>query len=459
MRVYGQRNVSKKPKPAMYYIYNFSRIFIGLLFIFSGYVKMVDPYGFALKFEEYFISFGMDFMTPIAMVFAFLLNCAEFLLGCALLLNIQIRLTSWGLLLFMMFFTVLTAWLAYAQNIVAIVNNVFDKHFEIFVVTDCGCFGDFIKLTNHETFYKNIVFMFFTIIIFSQRNKQKPQQWYYITQWLPLLLVAGFSLFVQIHCLRHEPWHDFRPWKVGNFIAGETYSQAPVVDYVFQYKNNTTGSIKEITMEELSLIAEDSIQSVDLENNYTWHDRIEKIIQEGINAPLADFTITDIRNKNDIKNNIITSPNYTFIIFMRDVREITPEKFEPIRNLIRDLDANNWDYIVITGSLLQETEMFNKENNTDIYFYFSDITPLKTAIRNNPGVILIKQGYVIDKWSFRDIPSIETIKASIPEYDEDLEKYKKKHPPLLPDGRDIMEITAGINNETVAAEDNSELTN
>jgi uncharacterized membrane protein YphA (DoxX/SURF4 family) len=456
MKRYGQKNMTKKSKSAMYYIYSFSRIVIGILFIFSGYVKMVDPYGTALKFEEYFISFGMDFMAPASTVFAFLMNLAEFVLGWALLLGIQMQLTAWGALLFISFFTILTFWLAYALDIVALVNRCFDKNFEIFVVTDCGCFGDFIKLDNYQTFYKNIVFLLFTIIIFSQRKKHKPQKWYYITQWFPMLLVAGFSFFVQIYCYRHEPWHDFRPWKIGNFIAGETYSQAPEVDYVFQYKSNTTDSIKEITMDELSLIAEDSVQNADLENNYTYHDRVEKIIKLGINAPLADFTVMDMNHKNDIKNSIITSPDYTFIIFIHDVTKVTPEKFATVNNLIRELESSNLNYVVITGSLQQETELFNKENNAAIYFYFSDITPLKTAIRNNPGVILLKEGYVIDKWSFRDIPSLETIKSSMPKYERNVEKYKIKHPPVLPDGTGIMEIIKTTDAETMPSEENEE---
>jgi triosephosphate isomerase len=253
-------------------------------------------------------------------------------------------------------------------------------------------------------------------------------------QWFPVLLVAIFALFVQLHCLRHEPWHDFRPWKVGNFIAGETYSKSPEIDFVFQYKNNADGSIREITMDELSNIAEDSLQSNDLEMNYTYYDRIEKIITPGINARLADFSITDLEQKQDIKNNVIISPSYTFIIFIRDVTEVTSARFTSTKNLIEELEANSMDYYVITGSLPEETVLFNTENQVDIHFYFSDITPLKTAIRNNPGVILLKEGYVIDKWSFRDIPSMENIKESMSGYEKKLEKYKLKHPPVLPAG-------------------------
>jgi len=432
MKQYGKMTSSRKQKSAMYYVRLLSRLLMGALFIFSGYVKMVDPYGFTLKIEEIFISVGMDFMTPASMIFAFLGILAEFAIGWALLLGIQMQLAAWGLMFFMGFFFLLTFWFAYAPNIVGLVNSLLGTNHEYFVVTDCGCFGDFVKLDNHQTFYKNVIFMVFTVFIFVQRKQYKQQQWYYITQWFPMLLVTGFSLFVMFHCLFHEPWHDFRPWKVGEFIAGKTYSQAPEVDFVFQYKHNEDGNIKEITMEELSNIAENDTLSADLENNYTYHNRIEKIIKQGVNAALSDFTITDLLQKRDIKNNIITSNDYTFIIFMRDVTKVTPEKFASTRTLIDELKSENIEYVVITGSLQEEVEVFNTENNTEIYFYYSDITPLKTAIRNNPGVILIKEGYVIDKWSYRDIPSMEKIINSMPKYEQNLKKYKIKNPPVLP---------------------------
>jgi uncharacterized membrane protein YphA (DoxX/SURF4 family) len=408
---------------------------MGLLFIFSGYVKMVDPMGTAIKFEEYFVSFGMDFFTPAAMFFSFLLNSAEFIIGIALLLGLQMQFTAWCLLLFISFFTVLTFWLAYALDIVALVNRLFGTSYEIFVVTDCGCFGDFLKMTNKQTFYKNVVFIICAVFIFSQRKKFKQQPWYYITQWGPVVLMTGFALFVQIFCLLHEPWHDFRPWKVGNFIAGETYSQAPEVDYVFKYKNNNDQSIKEITLDEMSAIE-------DFENNYTYLDRAEKIIVPGINAKLSDFTITNTETREDLKNKVITSPDYTFIIIVRDVTTLSEAGYLAIRSLIDACGEQKIDFVTVTASSKEEIDTFNIKHGSDLYFYYSDATPLKTAIRNNPGVILLKEGYVVDKWSYRDIPALGEIVAKMPKYDAQLVKYKKKTPPSLPKGKTMEEYFA-----------------
>jgi uncharacterized membrane protein YphA (DoxX/SURF4 family) len=440
MEYYRNTTLSRrKQKNAGYYFRNGLRIAMGLLFIFSGYVKMVDPYGFNLKIEEIFISMGMDFMAPASMVFAFLGIFAEFALGWALLLGIQMQLAAWGLMLFMGFFFILTFWMAYALDIVALVNRLFETNYQIFVVTDCGCFGDFPKLDNHQSFYKNVIFMLFAIIIFTQRKKYRQQPWYYITQWFPMLLVTGFSLFTMFHCLRHEPWHDFRPWKVGNFIAAETYSQAPEVDYVFKYKNIHDKSIKEITMDEMTNISMDSLLLDDLENNYTYIDRAEKVIVPAINAKLSDFTITDMETGEDIKNQIITSPDYTFIIIAREVTTMSKEGYTSIVALVNKSKEQKMNYVIITGSLKEEADTFNAKHGFNLNFYYSDATPLKTAVRNNPGVILLKEGYVMDKWSFRDIPDMEEVIEKLPKYDARLLKYKKKTPPKLPNGKTMEE--------------------
>ena len=349
------------------------------------------------------------------------------------------QLAAWGLLFFMSFFLLLTFWMAYALDLVLLFNRIFETNYQIYVVTDCGCFGDFIKLDNHDTFYKNVVFMLFTLVIFAQRKKYKQQKWYYITQWFPMVLVTGFSLFVMFHCLRHEPWHDFRPWKVGNFIAAETYSQAPVVDYVFRYKNSHDNSIKEITLDEMTAITGDSALLEDFETNYTYFDRAEKIIVPGINAKLSDFTITDMETREDMKNYVITSADYTFVLIVRDVKTLSEKGIAAMLTLVKECEAQGLEYVLITASLPEEVDTFNARNGTDLYFYYSDATPLKTAVRNNPGVILIKEGYVMDKWSFRDVPALAEIAAMFPKYNSKLTKYKKKTPPKLPDGKTLEE--------------------
>jgi len=293
------------------------------------------------------------------------------------------------------------------------------------------------KMTNKQTFYKNVVFILCAAAIFQQRKKYKQQSWYYITQWGPVVLMAVFALFVQIHCLLHEPWHDFRPWKVGNFIAAETYAQAPEVDYVFRYKNNNDQSIKELTMDELTKISSDS--TIDFENNYTYFDRAEKIIAAGINAKLSDFAIMDIESREDIKNEAIMSPDYTFIIMVRDITNISKKGIAAMLTLVKECEAAEINCFVVTASLKEDIDTFNIKNGTELNFYQCDATPLKTAVRNNPGVILLKEGYVMDKWSYRDIPAFAALVAKFPKYDAKLIKYKRNIPPKLPNGKTLEE--------------------
>lgn len=437
----------KEKKDIVYFLRHFSRILIGVLFIFSGYVKMVDPFGFGLKIEEYFVSFGLNFMTPTSLFFAGCAILAEFLLGWALLLNIQMKITSWILLLFMGFFTILTCWLAYAHDILKVVNNLLGTNYEIFIVTDCGCFGDFIKLTNHQTFYKNLIFLFFTLIIFQQRNKFKNHAWYYITEWAPLVLVAGFGIFTMIHCLRHEPWHDFRPWNIGKFIAAETYSVAPEMDIVFIYQNNNDHSKREISMEQLTQMAEDSTAYADLENNYTFVDRKEIIVTPGINARLADFSITEPSQNVDIKDMVINQKDYNFIIFLRDMTKLKAQQLINIKQLINDCNVKNINYIVLTGSTYNIADSLKQVLNLNCDLYFCDMTPMKTAIRNNAGVIMLKNGYIMDKWAFRDVPTLNDILINMPQYEQQLQKYIQKQPPIL-----SQENTLPNNNETLTTE-------
>ena len=440
MNYYTKQHSRKERKDFVFYLRQFSRIFMGLLFIFSSYVKAVDPYGFSIKLEEYLVSFGLDFFTPLTMFLAISAITAEFFIGVALLFNFQMRLTSWLLLLFMLFFFFLTFWLAYATDIVNIFNSLFHKNNQIFVVTDCGCFGDFIKLTNKQTFYKNVFFMVFTLIIFGQNKKYKKYDLFYITQWLPLVIGLIFILFTQIHCLRHEPWHDFRPWFKGNFIASETYSEAPEMDYVFQYKHKKTNSIMELTTDDLISISDDSVKNADFENNYTYLDRKEKIIKKGMDAKLSDFALTDILKQIDNKEIIITQRGFHFILFIRDAKKANLNNFNDIINFANTCLENNIPFVAVTGSTPGEIQKFKTKYDIRFPIYFSDETPLKTAIRSNPGLILLKDGYVMDKWSFRDIPEFDEFKSTIPKYNSKLKKYKTKTPPVLPNGINLDSI-------------------
>ena len=180
---------------------NICRILVGIVFIYSGFVKGVDPLGSDYKLTDYFNAFGMSWMGFSTLFFSFLLSMAEFLIGICLFLNIKIKTAAWGAILFMGFFTPLTL-------ILAIKNPV----------TDCGCFGDALILTNWETFWKNIILLAMTLVIFYTRDKYKPI-FNFLEQTVVLVGTVIFMFCVQWYSFRHLPIVDFRPYAIGKNIS------------------------------------------------------------------------------------------------------------------------------------------------------------------------------------------------------------------------------------------------
>ena len=426
--------VSRERRDTAFFLRHACRIFIGVLFLFSAYVKGVDPFGFSLKIEEYFLSFGMGFLAPLSMIAACGMLLVEFLVGVSMLCNIQVRFFSWILLLFMCFFLLLTFYLAYAPSIVGFVNRLTGASRQVFVPGDCGCFGDFIKLTNTQTFWKNVIFMLPTLVVFMQRKRFRTQDFRYVTEWGPLLLAALFMLFMQVHCLRHEPWHDFRPWKKGHFIAAETYSEAPQVDYVFRYRNLSNGSLREVTMDELTSISEDSARNAEFETGFEYVDRVEKVLKKGVDARLTDFSLLDADTKEDVKWDVMESGGYHFLMVFRDVNQTNPSKLKNINHFAEQCRQNGIPFVAVTASLPSDVERLH----AGYPYYYSDATPLKTALRNNLGLILLKDGYVLDKWAFRDVPTFERFQAMQPKYERKLQNYQRLEPPVLPNGERLQ---------------------
>jgi uncharacterized membrane protein YphA (DoxX/SURF4 family) len=179
---------------------NFSRIIIAPVFVFSGFVKAIDPLGSAYKFSDYFEAFGLDFLMPTALVLAILLSTAELVIGLNLIMGVVMRTTSWALFIFMSFFTLLTL-------IIALTNPV----------TDCGCFGDALILTNWQTFWKNILFMIPTLFIFYGRKRFRPVA-SMAGEWSIVLVFIITGVSLSIYTYRNLPVFDFRPYKVATHI-------------------------------------------------------------------------------------------------------------------------------------------------------------------------------------------------------------------------------------------------
>lgn len=354
-----------------------SRLLLGITFIFSGFVKGVDPMGTAYKIEDYFIAFGTEWALPMALPIAVLLCVAEFSLGIFLLLNIFKKLTAWLVMLMMVFFTLLT-----------LNDAIFNP------VPDCGCFGDFIILTNWETFYKNLVIDFFLIIVFFTRNRFD-SAYKKSTEWsLAILTVTIFTLFNSYN-IHHLPVFDFRDWKVDKKLIVENPEP---LKYFLIYENKNTGEKKEY-----------------LSPNYPYNDSAWMAQWEYSDMRIVDPNDrpTDVSffdlSGNNVTDDILGDPLYHFLLVSYDLDEANWENMEEIMELKRKTEESAYSFSLITASSEDIISDFQKKHEFYPEVYQSDDIDLKTIIRSNPGIIVLKGGVVLGKWPYRYLPTFEEI--------------------------------------------------
>ncbi len=360
-----------------------SRILFGLVFIFSGFVKGIDPWGSAYKFTDYFNVMGLESLVWAAFSLGVLLSFAEFAIGVAFLFNWKMRIFSWLGLLFMAFFTPLTLWIALKNP-----------------VSDCGCFGDALVISNWATFYKNLVFITLAIIVVINRN------WFAerVKSWAPLMLsLLAFVVYfcVVYYSYNHLPVFDFRPYKVGVNIpeAMSHPEDAPqeIYENIFYYKNKNTGEVKQFS-----------------ENNYPWKDTVNwayetmdsKLVQEGYTPPIHDFIIETPDGENII-DFYLYDENYVFMLIAYDLHKSSTKEQSKINALANWAMSQGNSFICLTSTLPDESAEFAVENNAPYEFFNCDEITLKTMIRSNPGLILLREGTILAKWHYNDIPTVE----------------------------------------------------
>lgn len=365
-----------------------ARIFFGAVFIFSGFVKAVDPLGSAYKFEDYFIdAFNMDWMLFAALPMAFVMNIVEMLVGFTIILGLQFKLSAWIGLLFMAFFTPLTLYIAITDP-----------------VSDCGCFGDAIIFTNWETFYKNIYLSAAIVFIFIYKERVKPL----ISFKGDLKITAAILLASVIfsgYCLRYLPVIDFRPWKVGNYIPNKLKDiKEAEVERVFIYKNNETGETIEVSEE---MVMKGEIPDSD---THTFKERDEIEIEPGIPAPIANFAIYDDFGDN-YTDYYLYYPEHILFVIIYDINSANKRSIEKrLLPLINDAKENGLKSIILTSSLPSDIDSFVEKYDITHNIYEVEERELKTIVRSNPGLVLMKEGTVIEKWPHRRIPDFKRLK-------------------------------------------------
>lgn len=360
-------------------ITQFSRLFVGVLFIISGLIKLNDPVGFSYKLAEYFSEpvFNIPFLEPLALGLAIFLVILEVVLGVMLLVGYKAKATIWCLLLLIIFFTFLTFYSAY-----------FD------VVKDCGCFGDALHLTPWESFTKDIVLLFFILILFINKKLVKPLFSIPITNIITFASIV-LCAFMAVWVLNHNPIKDFRPYKVGTNIekAMEIPEGAPkaVVEMIFIYKVN--GVDKEFTEKDLMNIPEGA----------TFVDRKDKIITEGYVPPIHDFTMT--KDDSDYKEELLKEPK--LLVFVTyDLTLSNPDGMKKLEKLNQEAKAKGYKVIGMTASSAEIIANAKKQYGLNVDFYFCDATALKTIERANPSIVVIQNGTITQKVHYNDIDDL-----------------------------------------------------
>lgn len=361
-------------------ITQFSRLFVGVLFIISGLIKLNDPVGFSYKLTEYFSEpvFNMPFLEPLALGLAIFLVILEVVLGVMLLVGYKAKATIWCLLLLIVFFTFLTFYSAY-----------FD------VVKDCGCFGDALHLTPWQSFTKDIVLLFFVLILFINKKLIKPLFSNAVTNIVTYLSII-ICVFIAIWVLNHNPIKDFRPYKVGTNI--EKSMQIPegapksVVEMIFIYKVN--GVDKEFTEKDLMNIPEGA----------TFVDRKDKVITEGYVPPIHDFTMT--KDDSDYKEELLKEPK--LLVFVTyDLTLSNPDGMKKLEKLNEKAKAKGYKVIAMTASDADKIMQAKKQYSLNVDFYFCDATALKTIERANPSIVVLQKGTIIQKVHYNDIKDLK----------------------------------------------------
>lgn len=367
-----------------------ARLIFAFTFIFSGFVKSIDPLGTAYKLQDYFVAFGLESFFDFALPMAVIMNALEFVIGFAVLFGLKMRYSAWGAILFMVFFTPLTLYVAITDP-----------------VPDCGCFGDAVILGNWSTFYKNIVLLSVAVFIFIKRKTFKPLL-DRKRDWVLIGVVAFAILWLSLYCLRYLPVIDFRPWKKGADIKELMSEQEPPdIKITFEYANKKTGETQELTQQE---IAE---QGVPDSSKWKYISREEVVLDPGEPPVIENFFINDVYGI-DYTEQYLNEPDYLFVVIAYDLDKANINAFENKINILAEkLEEQDNKLIVLTGSAFDKIDNFRHKHQASYPFYQSDDIVLKTIIRSNPGLMILKDGIIIEKYPFRRIPTFERIQRNV----------------------------------------------
>jgi len=435
----------------------FLQDFIGVFFIFSGFVKAVDPLGTSYKMHEYFDAFGeeglrsmWEYVANFSTFFSIVMIALELFVGLMLIIGWKPKLTVGVIWLLTLFFTFLTGYtylsgycisklfLACSAVVILIFasialpvkpsvrNNItffsigllvilfllskFSGHFLLcgfdeskMKVTDCGCFGDFIKLKPWQTFYKDVIL---DVLILSLLLNAK-QVTSIFTETARTGIAYVFGIAALLFCLYNVYWNDpvidFRPYKIGSNICDERIEKKPpVIEMVYHYHNKATKVWETKSYDD---VMKNRIKWDDYDTSY----RVDEILDPGIPAKITNLRMED-DNGNDITDSLLNLPGYSLMVVSYNLSKTHEEAFKELNAIAAGCDKIGVKFYVVTANDGHVDE-FRHKNGTAYPFHNADETPLKTIIRSNPGLVLFKNCTVVNKWHFKHLPTFEELNS------------------------------------------------
>lgn len=370
---------------------NFSRIFVGVLFIFSGLIKANDPLGFGYKLQEYFEVFHLDFLSGWATGIAILLCVFEIVLGALLLFGFWRKQVTTGLLLVIIFFTFLT-----------FVSAAFK------VVTSCGCFGDAIPLTPWQSFSKDLVLLVLILILFKNRDRIMPvTDNKGVQNTLFGLVLAGSLLFSQ-YTYSRLPILDFLPYKIGANLPElmKIPAGAKPDEYQIMYnmKHKETG--------EKKVMSDKDYLQTEIWKDENWEivgTPESKLIKKGYQPKIKDLLITDASGT-DYTKELIENPYYNLIVVAYNLKETDDNGMSKLNALaLNAAEQFNIRTVLLTSNSAHDADVYSKRMKLFMEVFYADAVPLKSMVRASPGVLLLKNGIVINKWHYNNAPSIDEL--------------------------------------------------
>lgn len=381
-----QQGPSKAKAAALTVLVNACRFLLGATFVFSGFVKAIDPIGTQYKLQDYISAVGMGGIVPdiVTLLASVALSALEFSLGVFVLFAIRRHLVSKILVVFMAVMTLITVWIA-----------LFNP------VKDCGCFGEALRLTNVQTLLKNIALLAASVVV-----AWRPLRMYRFlsrsTQWIAINYTILFVLLLSAHCLYHLPLIDFRPYHIGmNIKKGmEIPADAPQPEFETTFILQKNGVKKEFTLDNYP---DSSWQFVDSKTVQT---------KEGYVPPIHDFSIQKA-DGDDITDSVLTAKGYIFLLVSPHLEQADDSNFGDIDLLYEYCQERKIPFYCLTASTKKDIDHWADITGAEYPFCFTDETTLKTIIRSNPGLLLLKDGTIIRKWSHNDLPSSSSLNAPL----------------------------------------------